>query len=102
MVRFYGAVSLIIIQILALSFPFSAFTERIMNIYIMGNVFIQLRYVVVYEQSCWLKWLSLSVFVLTYTLLPLPIFPPVPQQLCKANINGGVTRAIVLVLHMVS
>lgn len=57
------ALSLIIIQISALSFPFSAFTERVMNIYLMGNVFIQLRHAVLYEQSCQLKWLSLRVYL---------------------------------------
>lgn len=57
------SLSLIIIQISALSFPFSAFTERVMNIYIMGNVFTQLKHVVLYEQSCQLKWLSLRVYL---------------------------------------
>lgn len=59
--RFYGAASVIIIQISTLSFRFSAFTERVMNIYILGNVFIQMRYVVLYERLCQLNWLSLRV-----------------------------------------
>lgn len=60
---FYGTVSFII-QISALSFPFSTFTERKMDIYMKRNVFIQSRYVVLYEyeQACQLKWLSLRVY----------------------------------------
>lgn len=61
---FYGTASLIIIQFSALSFPFSTFPRRKMYMYMMRNVFVQLRYAVLYEyeQWCQTKWSSLNVY----------------------------------------